>query len=114
MIFRINDTDMPKPSSMSVSESDLDSDYSGRTASGRMNRYTIRKSVIKIELKWTLTAEKYNSICGIIENNDFFTVKFPYRGTTKECEMYAGDRKGSVRTFHGTEYWDLSCSFIER
>lgn len=32
MTFRINNTDMPKPSSMSVSESDLDSDYSGRTA----------------------------------------------------------------------------------
>lgn len=47
MVFKINDTDMPLPSSMSVSESDLDSDYSGRTASGRMNRYTIRKKCYK-------------------------------------------------------------------
>lgn len=113
MIFSINDTDIPKPSKLSVSESDLDSDYSGRTASGRMNRYTIRKNVIKIELSWTVTAEEYDFICSLIED-DFFTVKFPYRGTVRECEMYAGDRKGEVRTFRGKEYWSLSCNFIER
>lgn len=113
MVFKINNTDIPLPSKFSVSESDLDSDYSGRTASGRMNRYIIRKNVVKLEIQWIVTAEEYDRICTLIDN-DFFTVTFPYRNKLQECEMYAGDRKGEVRTFRGKEYWHLSCSFIER
>lgn len=113
MIFQINDIDIPKPSKLSVSESDLDSDYSGRTASGRMNRYVIRKNVIKLEMQWIVTAEEYEFICECIKD-DFFRVKFPFRSEIYEREMYAGDRKGEVRTFRGKEYWNLSCSFIER
>lgn len=113
MVFEINGNDVAKPSKLSVSESDLDSDYSGRTASGRMNRYSIRKGVIKLEIRWTVTAQEHDYICSLLEN-DFFTVKFPYRGAVKECEMYSGDRKSEVRTFRGKEYWSLSCSFIER
>ena len=113
MIFKINDVDIPKPSRLSVSESDLDSDYSGRTSSGKMNRYVIRKNVIKLEVQWIVTAEEYNFICECIED-DFFMVKFPYRAGIQEREMYAGDRKSEVLTFRGKEYWKLSCSFIER
>ncbi|MDO4863470.1 MAG: hypothetical protein Q4A05_04795 [Ruminococcus sp.] len=111
-----------EPTMCEISQSDLYSDQSGRSAeSGDMLLYLIKKGVYTIELEFVGTAAQIRHIDSLIVGGDFTVVFFDETNTEDSTpwspyvsrKMYASDRKKvPLGTPSGRKY-RLSFNLIE-
>ena len=116
-MLKINGADMPAPTEMTCTISDIDSSKSGRSADGMMHRDRIAVKR-KLQLKWNfLSAADMSKLLNAVKS-DFFACTYPdpEAGTNKTLQFYVGDRSTPVYTVkNGIVGWSgLEMSFIER
>ena len=119
MVFlRINNTDLPNPSTYQVQQSDLDGTGTSRSITGNLYRNCIRKNLVKILVSWeNLPYDKVSIIMNSI-NSESFTVEY-YDGTDtpKSITGYTGDRSLSTVSVNPNKImdsrWNLSFNIIE-
>lgn len=110
-LIEIDGVVLPAPTDYSGSFSDLDSQQSGRSETGVMNRERVRSDIAKIKLGFKfLTQAEFELVTKAISPAKF-TVKF-YSGSIKTAEMYAGDRDWSLSSPKDNR-WDISFSLTE-
>lgn len=115
-MLKIGGADMPAPTELIWSISDLDSTKSGRTADGKMHRDRIR-SVIKLNLKWSfLTEAEMSKLLKAVSGISFTcTYPDPSTGAAATATFYVGDRSAPVYgVYNGRVGWQgVEMNFIE-
>lgn len=106
-ILNINGTDMPDPSELSISVSDISSKNAGRNAAGDMLRDKITQKV-KIVSSWNYLSNEQCSLLLSAVDNLYFSMTYPdpKSGTALTKTMYAGSRTAPVlRVQNGVPGW---------
>jgi hypothetical protein len=115
--LRINNTDLPNPSTYQVQQSDLDGTGTSRSITGNLYRNCIRKNLVKILISWENLP--YGDVATIMNsiNSESFTVEY-YDGTDtlKTIKGYTGDRSLSTVSVNPNNItdsrWNLSFNII--
>ena len=117
MIIKINGAEIAEyPQLFSVTQTDIDSENSGRTADGTLNRDRIAVKR-KIEMEWGLL--DWNIISKLLKMVEgvTFSVYYPdpYEGTYKTITAYVSDRPALAAVSKGDEIkWSgLKFSIVE-
>lgn len=116
-IITIDGVDLPNPSTLSITMSDLDSPDTTRNELGVLQRDRIREGVYKIELSFNV--KKGNEI-QIIESaikKPKLNVTFPDTTGRITRQMYVGDRKKDIVLYNNgvvdKTRWNLSFNLVE-
>lgn len=116
-MLKINGADMPAPTEMMCTISDIDSSKSGRSADGIMHRDRIAVKR-KLQLKWSFLSDVDMSKLLKAVKAEFFACTYPdpEAGTSMSLQFYVGDRSMPVYTVkNGVAGWSgLEMSFIEK
>lgn len=116
-MIKINGVDMPTPTELTWSKSDIDSSKSGRAADGKMHRDRIG-SKVKLNLKWNFLSDADMSKLLKAVLPTFFNCTYPdaETGVSETKTFYVGDRstpayaaQGGVCGWSGVEM-----NFIEQ
>lgn len=116
-MLKIDGADMPTPTEMVCTISDIDSSNSGRSADGIMHRDRIATKR-KLQLKWNfLTADQMSKLLKAVKPM-FFSCSYPdpEMGTNMSLSFYVGDRSSPIYTVkNGVAGWSgLEMRFIEK
>lgn len=117
--LRINGVIVKTPQEFSVGIQTIDSDTSGRNASGRMVRDIIAEKT-KLECKWGPLSDSESSILLNAMNGSFFNVSYPdpKNGGQTTKSFYVGDRTAPSYSWHDNfkemKWQGLSANFIEQ
>ena len=115
----IGSTSLPNPITYSVSRSDLDSDNTGRSETGVLQRTRVREGIYKIEAGFKVLKADLKTITDAIAPASFSVTFFdPTTSTSPTKTMYAGDRSAKLSSYisesaPGDSFWDLNISLIE-
>ena len=112
----VGSTSLPNPTDYKVMRADIDSENTGRTESGVLQRDRIRSGVYKVETTFRVTRTDLKTITDAIAPVSFSCTFFdPTTSSSPTKTMYAGDRSASlIQSVDGGEsYWDLTVSLIE-
>lgn len=116
-ILNINGTDMPDPSELSVTVSDISSKNAGRNAAGDMLRDKITQKV-KIVSTWNYLSNEQCSLLLSAVDGLYFSMTYPdpKSGTPLVKTMYVASRTAPVfRVQDGIPGWrGVSIEFIEK
>lgn len=116
-MLKINGADMPTPTDMICTISDIDSSKSGRSADGIMHRDRIAVKR-KLQLKWSFLTPADMSLLLKAVKPIFFACTYPdpEAGTSVSLQFYVGDRTMPIYTIkNGVAGWSgLEMSFIEK
>lgn len=126
IIYKVNGVAMPTPFSYKVTASDLDSEKSGRSASGYISRQVLRKGTRKIEIGYEdISHEDVQKLSNALYP-DFVTVEYydPHTPAgsnllNKTIKAYASDRNAELSkkidtNNIGQTKWNYSFSLIEQ
>lgn len=109
----IGGTVLPVPTKLTVTESDIDSDSTGRSEAGYLSRERLRASVTKLGLEfWNLSVSDARLIHTAV-TGAALTVQFPFLGETVTKIMYASDREWTPKLTENTEHWSVSFTLTE-
>jgi hypothetical protein len=116
-IINVNSVDMPDPSKLQITVSDISSDNSGRNAAGEMLKDKIAQKV-KLSCTWNwLTNAQCSQLLNAIDPI-YFSVVYPdpKAGTNLTATMYVGDRTAPVYWVqNGVPGWQgVAMDFIEK
>lgn len=108
----------PNPMEYSVERDDLDSDNTGRSESGVMQRDRVRAGVYKVNAKFRVTGAILKGITTAIAPASFSLTFFdPNTSSSPTKTMYAGNRVGTlvknVDDVIATSEWDLTIAIVE-
>ena len=112
----VGSTSLPNPTEYTVTRSDLDSDNTGRSESGILQRDRVRAGVYKIQTTFRVTQPNLKIITDAITPVSFSVTFFdPTSSSNPTKTMYAGDRSGKLlqSVDGGASYWDLTVDLIE-
>ena len=121
--LKINDVQMPTPSSYEYVEADFDSPDSTRSETGVHNRDRIRRGVLSPKFTWnTLTTEQLNTILKAVEPTWIqVTIFSPKAASGDHLVTFTGyaqaTRTSSVilpRYNSQETLWNFECSFIQQ
>lgn len=110
-----DDVALPQPNTYEPIDYDTDSDESGTSETGILNRDIVRMGQWKINLKWTLDSAKLTALRTAIFKEKF-ECKFLTESGYITKTMYAGNRNRRLlknTAADGSPLWELSCNFIE-
>lgn len=115
--LRINNVNMPEPSSLTWDNMDIDSSKSGRNANGAMLRDRIA-SKVKLAIEWKLLSPADMSTVLTAISPAFFQCTYPdaKAGGFQSKTMYAGDRSAPALVMKdGVMFWSgLKVTFTEQ
>ena len=120
-VLKVNSTDLPEPSEITVSLQDVDYE-SGRDQTGTMFRDRKRggaDAVRKIECKWNVLSNTEVKTLLTAVKDASMSPKYPdpYTGATRTATVYVGDRKAPIYWKDpSTNTWvwkDVAFNFIE-
>jgi len=113
-IIRIEGVDLPTPSSLKNTQSDLDSADTNRNEQGYLQRDRIRQGIYKLELEWKgITNGQLTTILNAIEPASV-QVTFPSPSGVLTKTMYAGDRNIKMARYRNNDIrWNVSFSLTE-
>lgn len=122
-ILKVNGTDLPDPSTLSIAVMDIDAPSTTRNARGEMLRDRVRGAATsprKLEAEWKgLKVEVASTILQAV-SPVFFTLEYTdtYTGGRRSGTFYVGDRNASVYRMNedgsGMVLESLKMNFIER
>lgn len=111
--MKINGVIMPTPKECPITEFDIDSEQSGRSESGHMNRDRVRANLGSYDVTWhNLSASEASTIRNAIMPASF-TVEIRFLGSTIVRQMAAGDRHWTQEYTNGQCRADLTVQFTE-
>ena len=120
-VLKVNSTDLPEPSEITVSLQDVDYE-SGRDQTGTMFRDRKRggaSAVRKIECKWNvLSSSDISTLLTAVKDASMsLTYPDPYTAANRIATVYVGDRKAPIYWKDpATNKWvwkDVAFNFIE-
>ena len=104
----------PAPTQYTLDIQDIDSEATGRSETGYMNRERVRAGIYKLALEFTnITSEDVLRIKEAIEPESFPVTLFDGQSVT--VTMYAGNRTLKLKSIDSESncFWDLSFSLTE-
>jgi hypothetical protein len=115
-MITIGAVDLPDPAEYTVRRSDLDSENTGRSESGVLQRDRVRAGVYKISATFRVTRTNLKVVTDAIAPVSFSCTFFdPTTSSAPTKTMYAGDRSAVLRLnpSTGESYWELTVDLIE-
>ena len=117
-VLTINGVAVATPKVLSVTISDLSSEETGRTLSGKMQKDVVAKKTT-LDLEWPcLDWAETSQLLTELENNIFMSVRYPdpKLGSYVTKTMYVGDRIApALMLENGKEKWEgISFTLIEQ
>ncbi len=112
----IGAVDLPDPASYDVQRSDLDSENTGRSEAGVLQRDRVRAGVYKLSLTFRVTKTDLKVITDALAPVSFSCTFFdPTTSSAPTKTMYAGDRRAKMIYYPATgeTRWELSVDLIE-
>lgn len=119
-ILNVGGVALPNPASYSVQLSDLDSENTTRTSTGRLKRSRVRAGVYKIDVGWqNITKTQLKTITDAISPAKITVTFFnPTKSSNTTTSMYVGDRTGTLSAAINEKKpndsrWNLSFNLVE-
>jgi len=116
----IGGVSLPNPASYSVMLSDLDSENTTRTETGKLIRTRIRGGLYKIDVSWSgISKAQLKTITDALAPAQISVTFFnPTQSSDTTTMMYAGDKTGALsrhldESKPDNSRWDLSVSLVE-
>ena len=113
-LVTLGDYTPPAPTEYSLEIHDIDSEASGRSESGIMNRERVRAGIYKLALSFTnLTSDEVLMIKEAIAPESFSVTLFD--GSEVTAKMYVGNRSLKLKSIDNDSncFWDMSFSLTE-
>ncbi len=113
--LKFNGATIPHPNSYSLDFTDIESESSGQTEAGTIQRDVVRVGVVSINVSFSLSAEWVKKMTAYSKQSKIIVGYFdPYELATTSTEMYMVDYK--VNLAHDTSYnslWSVSFTLKE-
>ena len=117
-MITIGTTDLPAPVEYSVTRQDLDSENTGRSETGVLQRVRVRAGIYTVKPTWRVTKTQLKIITDAIAAASFSATFFdPTTSSSPTKTMYAGNRESKLIKFktgdESNSLWELSVELIE-
>lgn len=118
ILLRINNVNMPNPTTYQVQKSDLDGTGTTRSITGVLHRERIRADIVKISVGWdSLTYNQLSTIINNISNESFSVSYFDGSNVLKTITAYVGDKTLDLVAVNSNNItdnrWNLKCNFVQ-